>query len=223
MGDLLSQLADTIQEIIKTAGYPGITLVMFLENVFPPIPSELVMPFAGFLTADGELNFFGIWIAGTIGSVLGAVVLYYLGRWASDSVVRNFLRKYGRWVTVSEKDYDRALSYFDRYGEIIIFVGRLIPIIRSIISIPAGADHMPMPRFLLFTTLGASIWTGILAYAGRALGENWEDVMHFVEQYQQVTMVVLVIGFVVLAGWWLYYKFNSRNNQPLAIEEEPGQ
>lgn len=220
MGDLLSNLADTIENIIETLGYPGIALVMFLENVFPPIPSELVMPFAGFLTADGgELNFFGVWIAGTIGSVLGAVVLYYLGWWASDTVVRRFLNRYGRLIAISEKDYDRALHYFDKYGEIIIFVGRLIPIIRSIISIPAGADKMPMPKFLLFTTLGASIWTGILAYAGRVLGDNWEDVIGVVEQYQKVTIVVFaIIGVGVVAFWGRNFLRSRQNSEQPASE-----
>lgn len=210
MSELFSQLAETIQNIIETIGYPGIALVMFLENVFPPIPSELVMPFAGFLTVEGELNFIGVWIAGTIGSVLGAVVLYYLGWWAGEAVVRRFLQRYGRVVGVSEKDYDRALRFFDKYGEAIVFFGRLIPIIRSIISIPAGADRMPMPKFLLFTTLGAAIWTGILAYAGRALGENWEDVIGVVEQYQTITVIVIVVLGVILGGRWLLSMYRSR-------------
>lgn len=209
MAELLEKLAQIIQDIIIAIGYPGITGIMFTENIFPPIPSELVMPFAGFLVGRGELSFIGIWIAGTLGSVLGAMVLYYLGMWAGDVVIRRFLTRYGRWLTLSEADYDRSLRFFARYGEWVVFFGRCIPIIRSLISLPAGAEHMPLPRFLLFTTIGSAIWTGILSYAGTVLGENWEQVITFVEQYQDVVMVAMVgLGVAFLA--WLGYRILTR-------------
>ena len=155
MSQILEQIGGFVQSIIVQLGYPGVGLVMFLENVFPPIPSEVVMPFAGFQVGRGELSFIGIWLAGTLGSVLGAVILYYVGMWVGDGVVRGFLRRYGKWIMTSERDYDRALRTFERYGSAVVFFGRLIPLVRSIISIPAGANHMPLPRFLLFTALGA--------------------------------------------------------------------
>ncbi len=201
MAQLLEQLALWIEQIIQTIGYPGIAFVMFAENVFPPIPSELIMPFAGFLVGRGEFTFVGVWIAGVIGSVLGAIILYYIGMWAGDKVLRTFLRRYGYLFTVSEKEYDRALSFFARYGDVIVFFGRLIPLVRSIISIPAGANHMSMPKFILFTTLGSAIWSGALAYAGMALGENWEQVIGFVENYQDIVTVVVAIIGVVFVGW----------------------
>jgi membrane protein DedA with SNARE-associated domain len=211
MTELLQQLATLIQDIIRTISYPGIALVMFAENVFPPIPSELVMPFAGFLAAtDPNFTFLGVWIAGVIGSVAGAIVLYYIGLWAGDTVIRRILRRYGALLTVSEADYDRALRLFDKYGNIIVFVGRLIPIIRSIISIPAGADHMPLGRFLLYTTLGSAIWSGALAYAGMVLGENWEEVIGFVEQYQDVVVVVAVVLGVLFVGWFIWRAVKQR-------------
>ncbi len=213
MSELLQQLAEIIQQIITTLGYPGIAFVMFAENVFPPIPSELVMPFAGFVVAEGQLSFVGVWIAGVLGSVLGAVVLYYLGMWAGDTVVRGILRRYGRWLGTSESDYDRALRFFTRYGEWVVFFGRLIPLVRSIISIPAGAEHMPLPRFLLFTTLGSAIWSGLLAFAGMTLGENWEQVTGFVEQYQDVVVVALVLLTVLFVGWVIYRRATVRPAQ----------
>lgn len=201
MAEILDQIRIIIEEIVKTLGYPGITFVMFAENIFPPIPSELVMPFAGFLVANDDLNFIGITIAGTLGSVVGAIVIYYIGVWADEPVIRGFLRRYGRYVMVSEGDLDRVLTLFERYGNTIIFFGRLIPIIRSLISLPAGMNRMPLPRFLVFTTLGAGIWTTVLAAGGVFLGENWEDIMGYVDQYQKVTLVVLILiaaGFIVM-------------------------
>jgi membrane protein DedA with SNARE-associated domain len=193
---------------------------MFLENVFPPIPSEVVMPFAGFLVGRGELNFIGIWIAGTIGSVLGAIILYYIGMWVGDAVVRNFLRRYGKWIMTSEGDYDRALRIFEKYGNAVVFFGRLIPLVRSIISIPAGANHMPLPRFLLFTTLGAAIWSGVLGYAGVVLGENWEQIIDLVDQYQDITVIVLVVLVVLVIGGWIFYKTRNRKNSASGLEQE---
>ncbi len=159
------------------------------------------MPFAGFLVADDKLNLFGIVLAGTLGSVLGAVVIYYIGVWADEPVIRRFLRRYGRYVMVSEDDLNRVLGLFERYGNAIVFFGRLIPIIRSLISLPAGMNRMPLPRFLVFTTLGSGIWTTFLAVAGLILGENWEDIIGYVDQYQKATLVVLVLvaaGFIVM-------------------------
>lgn len=212
MSELLERIGEFVQSLILQLGYPGVGIVMFLENVFPPIPSEVVMPFAGFLVGRGELSFVGIWIAGVIGSVLGAIILYYIGMWVGDAVVRGFLRRYGKWIMTSEADYDRALKFFERYGTAVVFFGRLIPLVRSIISIPAGANHMPLPRFLLFTALGSAIWSGALAYAGVVMGENWEEIIGFVEQYQDITVIVLVVAVVLVVGGWFFYKLRNRPN-----------
>ena len=220
MSQLLERIGEFVQSLILQIGYPGVAIVMFLENVFPPIPSEVVMPFAGFLVGRGELSFVGVWIAGTIGSVLGAIILYYVGMWLGDAVIRGFLRRYGKWIMTSEADYNRALRIFERYGNIVVFFGRLIPLVRSIISIPAGANHMPLPRFLLFTTLGAAIWSGALAYAGVVLGENWEQIIDFVDQYQDITVIVLVLLVVLVVGGWIFYKLRQRSRGEQAAESE---
>jgi membrane protein DedA with SNARE-associated domain len=214
MSRILEQLGEFIQSLILQLGYPGVAIIMFTENVFPPIPSELVMPFAGFLVGRGEMSFVGVWLAGVVGSVLGAVVLYYIGMWLGDAVVRGFLRRYGKWIGMSEGDYDRALRFFERYGSAVVFFGRVIPIVRSIISLPAGANHMPLPRFLLFTALGSAIWSGALAYAGVVLGENWEQVIEFVDSYQTLTLVVVGVIVVLLVAAFIYYKLRSRTVPP---------
>lgn len=201
MAEILDQIRVIIEQIVTTLGYPGILLVMFTENIFPPIPSELVMPFAGFLVADGTYNLPGIIVAGTLGSVLGAIAIYQIGLWADEPVARAFLRRWGRYFMVSEADLDRALTLFDRYGNSIVFFGRLIPIVRSLISLPAGMNRMPLPRFLIFTSLGATIWTSLLSVGGMILGENWEQIMEYVSQYERLVLVVLVLAvltFIVL-------------------------
>lgn len=197
MAELLDQLSVIIREIIMALGYPGISLVMFAENVFPPIPSELVMPFAGFLVADGNMNFVYVILAGTIGAVLGAIVLYYLGLWLDEPVIRRFIRNFGRYFLLSEDDLDRALEFFGKYGEAVIFFGRLIPIIRSLISVPAGMNRMPMGKFLIFTAFGTTVWNLVLTAAGYWLGENWQEILGYVKQYERVTLVVLAIAVVV--------------------------
>lgn len=200
MAEILDLLSVGIEHIIETLGYPGIALVMFIENIFPPIPSEVVMPFAGFLVADnGQFTFAGVLFSGTLGSVLGAVMLYWIGAWADEPVIRAFVRRYGRYMLLDERDLNRALSVFERHGELIVFVGRLIPLIRSLISLPAGMQRMPFGRFLLFTVLGSMLWTGMLSYAGFMLGENWEEVLTIIDRYQFITLGVLSAIALVIA------------------------
>lgn len=203
MSEVMEHVRLWIEQIILLLGYPGISLVMLAENLFPPIPSELVMPFAGFLAVDGRLSLPLAIAAGTSGSVAGAVILYHIGRWADGPLIRRFLRRYGRWVQVSEADLDRVLGYFDRYGESIVFFGRLIPIVRSLISVPAGMHGMPLGRFILFSTLGSLIWTSLLTYAGVLLGANWPRILLWTKQYERVTLVGLALAVVayVAARW----------------------
>jgi membrane protein DedA with SNARE-associated domain len=207
--EVLEFVRHAIEAIITFLGYPGIALVMLLENLFPPIPSELVMPFAGFQVALGKMNMIGAIAAGTIGALLGAVALYYIGYWADEPVVRTFIRRYGRFFLLSEDDLDRALAFFKRFGPPVVFFGRLIPIIRSLISIPAGMNKMPLPTFLLFTTLGTLIWNSVLAYAGMVLGANWDHVLVFVKQYERLVMVV---GVLAVVGFLVYRIVQMRSN-----------
>lgn len=201
MGELLGNLGAWIGRIIESMGYPGIVLVMALENVFPPIPSELVMPLAGFKAREGVFNIFAVIIAGMLGSVLGALILYYLGAWANETIVRRFIRRWGRYAFISEDDLDVSLGYFSKYGEAVIFFGRLIPLVRSLISIPAGMERMPLPKFLFYTVLGTTIWSAILSYAGWALQANYGLVAGYVERYQNVVLALIalaVVAFVYL-------------------------
>lgn len=196
----MEQIGGWIEELIVTMGYPGIVLVMAVENIFPPIPSELVLPLAGALSASDELNYWGAVSAAVVGSLIGAVVLYSIGSVARQAGVRRLVAVYGKYLFISEQDLDRGAAWFRRYGEAVIFFGRLVPIIRSIISIPAGYTRMPLGRFLLYTTAGTALWSLFLTYVGRVLGENWAEIRTFMEPYENGTLVVLVLaalGFVV--------------------------
>lgn len=198
---LLEQVGGWIESLIAAIGYPGIVLAMALENIFPPIPSEAVLPFAGALSAKGELDFWGAVAAGTAGSLIGAVVLYAIGYIAREAGVRRLVAAYGRYLFISERDLDRSADWFERYGEAIIFFGRLIPLIRSIISVPAGYTRMNMVRFLIYTTLGTTLWNLILTYIGRVLGENWADISELMAPYEYGVLILLGLLVVVFIGW----------------------
>ncbi len=197
MSAIMDKVQEIITAIITLLSYPGIALVMFAENLFPPIPSELVMPFAGFIVGKGEMNLVAVMVAGTIGAVLGALALYYIGMWADETIIRRFIRRYGKFFFISEADIDKTLAFFEKRGEIVVFTGRLIPLVRSLISIPAGMNRMPLGRFLLWTTFGSLIWNGILTYAGIVLGSKWEDVLGLVDRYEKVAL-----GLIAVAGIW---------------------
>jgi membrane protein DedA with SNARE-associated domain len=214
LSGIIEQLGALIEQIIVGMGYVGITLVMLIENLFPPIPSELVMPLAGFFSAEGQLWLPGVWLAGTLGSVLGAIVLYYIGRGLNETVLRWIVQRYGRWVGISMQDVDRTLSVFDRHGQAIVFFGRLIPLVRSLISIPAGMHKMPMLKFVAFTTAGSAIWSAVLAIAGYVLGRNWRQVLDFINAYQRVTLAVLAVAVVALIVWWLVRRARRPASDP---------
>ncbi len=187
-----------IEGLILSLGYVGIALIMLVENLFPPIPSELVMPFAGFLAARGELNFVGVLAAGVLGSVAGAVILYGFGAWAGERLVRPLVVAYGRWLLLSEEDFDRAMAIFGRFGQVAVLAGRLMPLVRSLISVPAGMNRMPLGPFVLLTTTGTLLWNLLLAGAGWWLGARWDDILLFTKQYERGVLVTLA---VVAAGW----------------------
>lgn len=189
-----------INETINTLGYAGIALMMFLENVFPPIPSEVIMPLGGFASTESGLTLLGVILAGTLGSVLGQLPLYYLGRAVGEARLKRWAREHGRWVMVSEDEIERAKRWFDEHGGAAVLVCRLIPGIRSLISIPAGFAEMPLLPFLLYSALGMGAWATALAFAGRALGENYEQVGRYLGPISYVVLGGLVLATIV----WLW-------------------
>jgi len=187
-----------IADLIDAFGALGVALLMALENLFPPIPSELILPFAGFLVGQGELGFLPVLVASTAGSLFGALVLYALGRWGG----RNLILRYGRFLRVKEADLDRAEGWFDRYDEWVVLFGRMVPGIRSVVSIPAGMLGMPFVRFVLLTTAGSAAWNALLLGAGWYLGDNWQQIADIVGSASNVVLVLVAVALVSAAVWW---------------------
>ena len=190
-------MSDWVINAVESMGYWGIVLLMLLENVVPPIPSELIMPLAGYQAARGDMTFWGVVIAGTAGSVLGALPLYYLGRLIGEDRLRRWVECHGQWLVVSTEDYEKVRKWFINRGGIAVFLCRLIPGVRSLISIPAGIHRMPMLPFLLYTTVGTALWSGLLAFAGKLLGQNYRQVEHWLGPVTYVVLGGILIAFVV--------------------------
>lgn len=220
MAEILEFIRVVVESVILTLGYPGIALVMFIENIFPPIPSEVVIPFAGFLVERGEFSMVAVLVSATVGVLIGAVVIYYIGVWADEPVVRGFVRRYGKWLFLSEEDIDRAMAFFDRYGEWVVFFGRLIPIIRSLISLPAGMNRMRLPRFLVFTALGSLIWNTVLGVAGYFLGANWERILDITDRYEKVWLVLMALAVIGFFGKRIYDARKKAAKKAMAPAEE---
>ena len=167
LGTFLDAIKIWVEGLISSMGYPGLGLVMFLENIFPPIPSEVVLPLAGSLTLIGTFNLAWVTIVGMSGSILGALVFYGLGRWLGEKRVRDIIARFGKYAMLTTNDFDTSLNWFNRYGEWVIFFGRMVPIVRSLISIPAGVASMNMARFLVLTAFGTALWSFVLSLGGR--------------------------------------------------------
>lgn len=196
----MGQISEWVLSIMAKFGYFGIVFAMFAENVFPPIPSEVIMPAAGFAVAQGDLNLIAVILAGTTGAVLGALPLYYIGRVFDEQRLAHLAQRYGKYVFIKPDDITSANAWFDQHGKKAVFFGRMVPAIRSLISIPAGMNKMPMLPFLLFTALGSGIWTTALTLAGYHFGQNYAAIETILAPYSKgigVLLVVLIIGWVV--------------------------
>lgn len=190
-------MADWIQNLMDSMGYFGILLLMIIENVFPPIPSELIMPSAGFAAARGDLNLALVVLMGTLGSVLGTLPLYYIGRAFGEKRLMEWADKHGKWLTLSGKDIKKADDWFDRHGTKAVLFGRMVPGIRSLLSLPAGMSEMPMPKFLIYSAIGSALWSTALTSAGYLLGENYDRVEQYVGPASKVILAVVVVAAVV--------------------------
>ena len=206
LGDALNAIKIWVEQIISSMGYVGLYLVMFLENVFPPIPSEVVLPLAGSLTLTGRFSVFWITIIGMLGSLTGAFLFYGLGKWLGEPRVRTIIEKYGRYVLLSTNDLDRSLEWFDKYDDWVIFFSRMVPIVRSLISIPAGIASMNITKFSFFTILGTALWSFLLALGGRLLGEQWPLIAEFINTYQNIVLVIAVAAVLLFIGTRLFKK-----------------
>ena len=190
-------MADWIQNLMDSMGYFGILFLMIVENVFPPIPSELIMPSAGFAAARGDMNLVVVVLMGTLGSVLGTLPLYYLGRAFGEKRLMEWADRHGKWLTLSGKDIKQADDWFDRHGTKAVLFGRMVPGIRSLLSLPAGMSEMPMVKFLIYSAIGSALWSGALATAGYLLGENYDQVEQYIGPASKIILGLVVVAAVV--------------------------
>lgn len=190
---------DTITGIVSSLGVVGVGLLALLENVFPPIPSELVMPLAGFVASRGEMSLVGAIVAGSLGALLGAVGWYEVGRRVGRQRLHRWLDRHGRWLALEGEDVQRASDWFERHGAAAVFFGRLIPGVRTFISVPAGFAGMPRAKFLLYSAAGTVAWTAALVMAGRLLGAQYRRVEQFVEPATWVVIAAIVLFPIVRA------------------------
>jgi membrane protein DedA with SNARE-associated domain len=196
-------MVEWITNTIESLGYVGIALLMFLENLFPPIPSELIMPLAGFTVHRGDANMQLIptIVAGVGGTVLGALPWYYLGQFISEHRLEQLADRYGKWIAISANDIRKANRWFERHGPKAVFFGRLVPGVRTLISLPAGINEMAFFAFILYSTAGTIIWVTLLTYAGYVLGENYGLVEKYLGPISKIVLVSLVLWFIIWIVW----------------------
>ena len=199
---MLSGLAEWVTDVVERLGYLGVALLVLLENLFPPIPSEIILPFAGFVAAEDTepmTTLLGMIIAATIGGVVGAWILYGIGYWIGPDRMERFAVRYGKWVQLTPRDIARAEAWFDRREVLAVLVGRCIPLIRSVVSIPAGFRRMNLIRFTLYTAIGAATWNTVLITSGYLLRDNWDSV----EPILSVLQYVVIAAIVGAIGWFV--------------------
>jgi membrane protein DedA with SNARE-associated domain len=203
---VLSDLTEWVTDVIDSLGYVGVALLVALENIFPPIPSEIVLPFAGLVAHDdGGAALPLMILAATIGSIAGAWLLYGLAAWIGPVRLRTFVERHGQWFRLTTDDLDKAERWFDRRAVVAVLVGRCVPLIRSLVSIPAGFRRMPFAVFTLYTAIGSLIWNTALVGAGYVLRDNWEDVEPYVDTFQYVVIAAIVVAI----GWYVWRRVLS--------------
>jgi membrane protein DedA with SNARE-associated domain len=194
--DLINVLAQFVVHIIGVLGYPGIFLLMLFESCGIPMPSEVIMPFSGFLVADGRMIFWLVVAMGTLGNLAGSLLAYWIGFKGG----RPLIEKYGKYILISKRDLDLADKWFTKYGDLTVFFGRFLPIIRTYISFPAGISKMNVKRFAIYSTLGALPWTALFTWLGIKMGSNWEIIREKLHSFDLI-MLIAVILLIVLYIW----------------------
>ena len=204
---ILTFLVPWVTGIISHIGYAGVAMLMAIESACIPLPSEIIMPFAGYLVYTGRFNLFLVATAGAIGCNIGSAIAYWIGAYGGRGLVERF----GRFVLLSRRDLDRTHAFFDRYGSITVLVGRLLPVVRTFIALPAGIAHMPQRRFHIYTFIGSWPWCLLLAYAGKKLGNAWNTdprLKHILHRADAAILILLAAGFAWFV--WTHWKHRIR-------------
>jgi len=203
---VLGDLAVWVQDVIERLGAIGVALLVILENVFPPIPSEIVLPFAGFVAQRGDGSVVLMIVAATVGAVVGALILYFVAALIGPARLGVFITKFGKWFGVKPADLARAEQWFDRHAIAAVLLGRCVPLIRSVVSVPAGFRRMPLVPFIAYTALGSAVWNTALIGAGAALGNQWENV----EPYVAILQWLVIAAIALFLTWFVYGKIRRR-------------
>jgi len=211
---MIENIVSNLLQYIEKAGYTGVFISMFIESFFAPIPSELILPFAGFISASGGMNIVFMIFTAAFASFLGSLPFYFLGYWGNDFVLNKFISKYGKYLFIKQVQVDKGIELFEKYGKGIVLIGRIIPIIRTVISFPAGLVKMNFTQFTVFTLFGSAIWSSFLASAGYLLGENWESVRIWISDYEKgvIFLILFVVSIYSILALAKIVKANSGRN-----------
>lgn len=191
---MLEALSNLIIQLIQTSGYLGIFILMTLESALIPIPSEVTMPFSGFLISRGVLSFFPVILTGAVGNLMGSLIAYGIGFYLEETVILSLVRKYGKFILMTKEDYTKSLNWFNKYGNSIVFFSRLLPAIRTFISLPAGLAKMNIWKFSIYTFVGSFIWSAFLTIIGVYLGSNWHTLEVYFRRFDFAIAVLLILG-----------------------------
>lgn len=205
--EILGNLSNFIIQIVSNSGYVGIFSLMVAESALIPIPSEVIMPFSGYLVSTGKFNIILVIIAGSIGNLVGALIAYFVGSYLG----RGFVLRYGKYVLLKKSHLELAESYFKKYGDRSTFVSRLLPAIRTYVSLPAGAAKMNLKRFVIFTLAGSIIWNAALTYIGLKLGDEWSSIRKYSDYFDAIVIIVVIIAII---AYWKKRKTTQPVNDP---------
>jgi membrane protein DedA with SNARE-associated domain len=202
IADILAKVAALVIKIISDTGYFGIASLMAIESACIPVPSEIIMPFAGFLTISGKLSFLLVIVWGACGNLIGSIIAYAVGVYGG----RPFIEKYGKYVLIGKDELDKSQRFFTKYGSASVFFSRLLPIVRTFISLPAGIARMPFAKFCFYTFIGSFFWSALLAYVGVFLGENWQSIEVYFRKFDWLIAALLIAG----VAYFVYKKFSAK-------------
>lgn len=211
LGSILAWLGNFSKELIYVLGYPGLVILMAMESMVFPLPSELIMPLAGFLVAEGKFNFWLVALFSSLGSLIGSLISYYLGKFGGNPLIL----RYGKYLFLDATDLQKTEAWFKKSGEKTIFISRFIPVVRHLISIPAGIAKMDLKKFSVYTVLGATAWNMFLAYLGFFLGERWNEVKHYSEYFSiPAALLLLIVG-----GYFIYRHIQNKRKERQSEKE----
>lgn len=213
--NIISLLTNLIITFIDQSGYIGVFILMAAESALIPIPSEITMTFAGYLATTGRFNVYIVILIGALANLAGSILAYWLGYWGEETFIRNLIKKYGKYVLISEHEYDRSEKWFRKYGEKIVFFSRVLPVVRTFISLPAGIAKMNFVKFCYLTFFGSLIWSVFLTYIGFVLGKNWNSLHPYYQKFEYV----IIFGCVAIVAYYIWHKVSKLKHSHKATKK----